>query len=119
MSVLSVKFWAPRRALLAALLCAQLIAGVVTVAAVGPSAGGATDDDHTAGDSNNHSHGHGSPHNHDSASTGCDHHADSDHPLDPDRDRPDKHSHGHRASGHPKSTNRDGNTGCDCNQHPH
>ncbi|MFL0285625.1 septum formation family protein [Mycobacterium sp. SMC-21] len=47
MSVLSVKFWAPRRALLAALLCAQLIAGVVTVAAVGPSAGGATEADHT------------------------------------------------------------------------
>ena len=47
MSVLSVKFGTQRRALLAALLCAQLIAGVVTVAAVGPSAGGATDDDHT------------------------------------------------------------------------
>ena len=47
MSVLSVKFWTQRRALLAALLCAQLIAGVVTVAAVSPSAGGATDDDHT------------------------------------------------------------------------
>ncbi|MGX9670050.1 septum formation family protein [Mycobacterium sp. HM-7] len=47
MSVLSVKTWASRRALLAALLCAQLIAGVVTVAAVGPSAGGATEDDHT------------------------------------------------------------------------
>ncbi|WP_020103431.1 septum formation family protein [Mycobacterium sp. 360MFTsu5.1] len=47
MSVLSVKFWASRRALLAALLCAQLIAGVVTVAAVGPAAGGATEADHT------------------------------------------------------------------------
>lgn len=47
MSLLSVKFWASRRALLAALLCAQLIAGFVAVVAVGPSAGSATDDDHT------------------------------------------------------------------------
>lgn len=47
MSLLSVQFWASRRALLAALLCAQLIAGFVAVAAVGPSAGSAADDDHT------------------------------------------------------------------------
>ncbi|BBX85722.1 septum formation family protein [Mycolicibacterium aubagnense] len=48
MNLLSVTFWASRRALLAAVLCAQLIAGLVAVAAVGPSAGSATDDDHTA-----------------------------------------------------------------------
>jgi Septum formation len=47
MSLLSVKSWASHRALLAALLCAQLIAGVVTVAAGGPSVGGAIEDDHT------------------------------------------------------------------------
>ncbi len=47
MSLLSVTSWVSRRALLAAVLCAQLIAGVVTVAAVGPSAGSATDDNHT------------------------------------------------------------------------
>ncbi len=47
MSLLSVTFWASRRALLAALLCAQLIAGLVAVTTVGPSAGSTTDDDHT------------------------------------------------------------------------
>ena len=47
MSLQSVKSWASRRALLAALLCAQLIAGVVTVVAVGSSSGATTDDDHT------------------------------------------------------------------------
>lgn len=43
MSLLSVRSWVSRRTLLAAVLCAQLIAGVVTVAAVGST----TDDDHT------------------------------------------------------------------------
>lgn len=47
MSLQSITSWASRRALLAALLCAQVIAGVVTVAAVGSSSGAATDADHT------------------------------------------------------------------------
>ena len=47
MSLQTVKSWASRRALLATLLCAQLIAGVVTLATLGSSSGAATDDDHT------------------------------------------------------------------------